>query len=497
MTVSTTANKVIYSGNAATTVWSYTFPIPDATFLSVIYTDASGVETTLSSSLYSVTGIGTKTGGTVTYPTSGSPIASGTKLTILRTVPYTQPDVFSNQGGYFPEVTEGRFDRVTMILQQLLEKVTRGLFAPVSDSGTIGDLPTSTTRANSGAGSFLAFDSSGNPYAAALTALAGASTWITANLFPATSAAAARTAIGAAGLTGNETIAGNKTFSGASTFSSTVDMTGATATVPTQAPEDSSTKAASTAFAAGLLPKGHISALTLSTAGSSSTFSVAAGQAADSANAVLISLAASISKTTGAWAVGTGNGALDTGSIANNTGYHVYLIRRPDTGVVDVLISTSASGPAMPTNYTQKRRIGWMRTNGSAQWTSFVQNGDNFKWVTPVADASSVVGATSRQTQTLTVPSGVVVFPILLASATSGGSGGCTMLLTSLDETDSGITGTLNNSSVGGAATNGTVVEINGLHTNTSAQIGKKINTTDSAINITTMGWVDMRGRNG
>jgi len=58
-----------------------------------------------------------------------------------------------------------------------------------------------------------------------------------------------------------------------------------------------------------------------------------------------------------AWAVGSGNGGLDTGTIANTT-YHVWLIQRSDTGVVDALFSTSLTSPTMPTNYDRKRRIG-------------------------------------------------------------------------------------------------------------------------------------------
>lgn len=199
MSLSTTTNKVIYNGNASATSFSFTFPIPVASYLSVIYTDASGVETTLSSSLYSVTGIGTTTGGTVTYPLNGSPIATGTKLTILRTVPYTQDTVLSNQGGYYPEVVEGRLDRIYMAIQQLYERITNAFVAPVSDGTPPAAMPSSTVRANSGAGSFLAFDSLGNPYAATLTALAGVSTWIQNNLLPAASASAARTALGALG----------------------------------------------------------------------------------------------------------------------------------------------------------------------------------------------------------------------------------------------------------------------------------------------------------
>lgn len=136
MSLSTTINKVIHSGNASATVFAYTFPILDASHLSVIYTDADDVETTLSASLYSVTGIGGRTGGSVTYPLSGSPIATGTKLTIVRTVPYTQTTVLSNQGGYYPEVIEARFDYIYMAMQQLAEIVGRYTTSSISDPAT-------------------------------------------------------------------------------------------------------------------------------------------------------------------------------------------------------------------------------------------------------------------------------------------------------------------------------------------------------------------------
>jgi hypothetical protein len=119
--------------------------------------------------------------------------------------------------------------------------------------------------------------------------------------------------------------------------------------------------------------RNFIDGYTLSTAGSSATMSIGAGQASDSTNAAYITLAASIDKTTGSWAVGSTNGGLDTGTIANSTWYHFYAIRRPDTGVVDVIFSLSASSPALPTNYTQYRLIGAAQTNGSAQWIVSLQ----------------------------------------------------------------------------------------------------------------------------
>jgi len=136
MALTTTTNKVIHNGNASATAFAYTFPILEASHLTVIYTDADDVETTLSASQYSVTGIGGRTGGSVTYPLTGSPIATGTKLTIVRTVPYTQTTVLSNQGGYYPEVVEARLDQIYMAMQQLAEIVGRYTVSSISDPAT-------------------------------------------------------------------------------------------------------------------------------------------------------------------------------------------------------------------------------------------------------------------------------------------------------------------------------------------------------------------------
>ena len=136
MSLSSTINKVIHDGNGATTEWPFSFPVLEVDDLTVIFTDVSGVETTLSPTLYQVIGISGPSGGKVTYPLSGSAIAMGTRLTIVRTVPYTQTTVLSNQGGYYPEVVERRFDQIYMALQQLEERVSRYTLSSVSNPAT-------------------------------------------------------------------------------------------------------------------------------------------------------------------------------------------------------------------------------------------------------------------------------------------------------------------------------------------------------------------------
>lgn len=129
--------------------------------------------------------------------------------------------------------------------------------------------------------------------------------------------------------------------------------------------------------------RSHLAGLGLSTPGGSALFTVAAGIAADSTTTDLMTLAASLQKAgNAAWSVGAGGGSLDTGTIANSTWYHVHLIKRTDTGVVDVLTSLSATAPTLPANYTLFRRIGAMKTTAGGVWTSFTQIGDEFLWAT-------------------------------------------------------------------------------------------------------------------
>lgn len=66
---------------------------------------------------------------------------------------------------------------------------------------------------------------------------------------------------------------------------------------------------------------------------------VAAGVACSDDATVLLKLPTFTKNCSAAWAVGSGNGALDAGNLTAATWYHVYVIARTDTGVVDVLIS--------------------------------------------------------------------------------------------------------------------------------------------------------------
>ncbi|WP_109143859.1 hypothetical protein [Bradyrhizobium sp. SUTN9-2] len=242
------------------------------------------------------------------------------------------------------------------------------------------------------------------------------------------------------------------------------------------------------------LSRGYLAGLTLSTASSSATFGVAAGVAVDSTQADFMKLASAYTKTTSAWAVGTGNGALDTGAIAASTWYHVYLIKRTDTGVVDVLVSLSASAPTLPENYTLFRRIGSMVTDGSSQWGKFVQVGDEFLWDTPSSNVNVSNLGTTATLYGLSVPTGVKVEALIRvlfnhASASVGG------LINSPDEAAAAINTPAGNMNMVVPASNVAHASQMRIRTNTNGQIRAVSGSSSSTLIVATYGWVDRRGR--
>jgi hypothetical protein len=240
---------------------------------------------------------------------------------------------------------------------------------------------------------------------------------------------------------------------------------------------------------------GEIYGLTLSTAGSSATFGIAAGAASGMA------LSTAYTKTTSSWAVGTGNGGLDTGSIANSTWYHVWLIQRSDTGVVDVLISTSATSPTMPSNYDRKRRIGSMKTNGSAQWVKFSQRGDEFLWDAIVQDVVTGSAGTTAASATLSVPTGVQVNAIGTFTLYDGGAltTNTFALVSSLDITDVAAANGTEDIRLTGNATPITIANTirHNTRTNTSGQVRYRVSQSNAQLFVilNTRGWIDTRGK--
>ena len=160
MTISSTTTKNSYSGNGSTTAFAYTFFIPTSSDIQVIERSSAGVETVKSegtgSTNYSISGVGSSSGGTVTMVTAP---ASGTTLVLRRSTTQTQTTDYVANDPFPAETHESALDKLTIIAQDLQEEMDRSF--KVSRTNTITS-STFTTSATERANKAVGFDSSGD-----------------------------------------------------------------------------------------------------------------------------------------------------------------------------------------------------------------------------------------------------------------------------------------------------------------------------------------------
>jgi len=177
------------------------------------------------------------------------------------------------------------------------------------------------------------------------------------------------------------------------------------------------------------IPPRHIHGLTYSNSAGDPTndIDIAIGSAKDSTNVFDLILTTAITKRLdAAWAVGTNQGGLDTGSIANSD-YYIHLIGRSDTGVIDVLFSLSATAPTMPANYDYRRLIGWIKRVGAAivLFTTYETEGGGIEllWTTPTLDINLInTLTTTKRTDPVKVPLNFSVIAILNIGISDAGA---------------------------------------------------------------------------
>jgi hypothetical protein len=192
---SATSKSGPYACNGATTLFAVAFACFAAADLYVVRTDASGVDTTLTLNTdYTVSLNADQTnspGGTITLVAAP---AAGLQITILRNVALTQGTQLPNQGGWYPQVVEKAFDKLTMIVQQLGEQVGRAVKVGVSSAQTPDQLIASL-NASSAAATASASAAAGSASTAAGSATAAANSATVAAASAAAAAASAAAAV--------------------------------------------------------------------------------------------------------------------------------------------------------------------------------------------------------------------------------------------------------------------------------------------------------------
>jgi len=140
MTVSTQTSRADYTGNGATTAFTVPFYFLDNSHVQIIRTQIStGVATTLALTTdYTLSGAGVNAGGTATMlvaPTADQ------RLTILRSVPFTQLTQYVPNDPFPAASHERALDQLTMEVQQLYENISRALTLSANSSGVSAALP--------------------------------------------------------------------------------------------------------------------------------------------------------------------------------------------------------------------------------------------------------------------------------------------------------------------------------------------------------------------
>ena len=128
MAISITLRKDSCLGNGTTTTFNFKFKVLNKDDFTLILTDIEGNDTTLQLDTdYSIANIGNDDGVIVSYPLSSETpnLADGEKLTGYRSTDITQLLDFQYGGGFSPRIHENAFDKVTMILQELAEELSR------------------------------------------------------------------------------------------------------------------------------------------------------------------------------------------------------------------------------------------------------------------------------------------------------------------------------------------------------------------------------------
>lgn len=114
---------------------------------------------------------------------------------------------------------------------------------------------------------------------------------------------------------------------------------------------------------------------------------------------------------------GAGANGLDTGTLAANNWYSVWVIWNGTTTAG--LLSTSATAPTMPSGYTHKARVGWVRTDGTGNKypLAFKQWGRRVQYVVGSGTNLTALPAIASGTATLWTSVGVSNFVPTTASA--------------------------------------------------------------------------------
>lgn len=128
MTISSTTNKAIYTGDGSITTFAYTYRMDNDSDMQVYINDV------LQPSGYTVSRNPDNIGGTVTF--SSAPV-TGDVVTLLRVLDMTQETDYVPYDSFPAESHEQALDKLTILVQQNKEEIDRTIKAPIGGDGDV------------------------------------------------------------------------------------------------------------------------------------------------------------------------------------------------------------------------------------------------------------------------------------------------------------------------------------------------------------------------
>jgi len=524
MTITTEVIKAgPFNGNDVTTSFAFASKTTAKGDLRVVWVDTAGTESNLVLDTdYSVSlnaDQNVSPGGTVTYPISGDPLATGETLTILNEPTYTRgSDLRAGTGA---DVIEDALDRLTILTQRSRETDGRTITIPVSDPSSVDtELPAKDDRLDK----YLYFDSNGD-VSAVTASLIGSAVGVdetdtdttknkmTSNNLAKRAEEAFNALDGTTNFTkldvDNLTLDGNAITStdAAGDITITPDTTGDLVLDGLKWPQadgaanqllktDGAAQIGYISQSALLYPPAFINGLILSN-GTDATndIDIAAGACVDSTDAVNMVLAATLTKQIDAnWAVGDDAGGFPSGlTLTNDTWYHVFLIRRSDTGVVDAGFDTSITATNLltdATNYDSYRRIGSIRRETAANQLFRQSPGGHIDYEVWPLSTNPATGNLTIQTPPDVACLAHMIQNVNTPNAASGTATLRRNIGSSVIDTGGGYQG-----SGTASGDNGRFISPIRVMTDTSSQI-HNIDASSGTIGMYVTGYTDFRGQN-
>lgn len=175
MSISSTSRKAgPFTGDGSNDEFPFTFKVFATSDVQVVSTDLVGAETTLTMGADYTVSLNAdqdvSPGGTVTTTTAP---AVDFLITLTSAVPALQAVQIPNQGGFYPAVLNGALDRLTILVQQVLEQVNRSIKVGISSSATPDEL-VATLTTNASAAVSAASSAAGSATAASISAATAA-----------------------------------------------------------------------------------------------------------------------------------------------------------------------------------------------------------------------------------------------------------------------------------------------------------------------------------